>query len=540
MSLRSATQVFKVVLPIGIWFLAPACPNKNPVNLPAAETPILETILDPARMTIAPYHAAGIFEMQPGTSLELRLRAAWPTDIQVKVENQLLPEVHDTASHPELAASGFFRISETRVIHSADPRLFWRVLVVLPAAKVSSNVAISVIDVSRNSSFTGPQKEAPPLQILVFRTPVTVTKPSAVFFDPNNADTKHVKTTTSAKDAGFMADDVTLAGWLVKAEPNYDEDFHYGLWLDNDFIERNYSASTLPFATLTMPGRWYTYVDNLAHPKVPLTLTGGKPPNAGMFILPGLDILNVELNIWHKSRHGNQLPSGWVGDSDPATHPDVVWPFNPMNPFGTTANEPDLQEGNYVILTGALVEDTAHLHFDPASAVPDDWRHDCWNNHYTGQGGWLEIHPVDSIRRVNPPAVRKDVKLIQLCDDGSGHTPTGVDQYLDPIPVTPPTDYSVPRFVELIDDRFTDMSTLSEHLIEISPYAPGRVHTRVTLRPGSNGHFKAVYLLWWEESNTKRPAPVPMPAGHPAPQEPPVCKTKPSLPQCDDLTRDKT
>jgi hypothetical protein len=40
------------------------------------------------------------------------------------------------------------------------------------------------------------------------------------------------------------------------------------------------------------------------------------------------------LNAWHKSRHNNQVPAGWVADPDVGSLldngslPDVFWPFN--------------------------------------------------------------------------------------------------------------------------------------------------------------------------------------------------------------------
>lgn len=58
-----------------------------------------------------------------------------------------------------------------------------------------------------------------------------------------------------------------------------------------------------------------------------------------------------------------------------------------------------------MIIIGALVQDTGKLHEDEAN--PNDpidvalcWRHECWFNQYDGHARWLEVHPVDSIRRV--------------------------------------------------------------------------------------------------------------------------------------------
>ena len=520
------------------------CPGTNPpvINLPPAETPLLETILDFDNNLLAPFHAAGVFEMQPGRRFELRLRAVWPSELRVKIENRSLPEVKDTASHPELDSSGYYRISDVRPIHTSDPRFFWRVFVVLPLDKRGNvNFAMTVHDISQNQNLSGTDKEALPLQITVVRTPIPSPRPSSVFFA--GLDAKHTKT---GPDHAFIADNVTLAGWLVGApHRNADggtEDWHYNIWLDNDFIERNYSATTQPLAPATIPGRWYTWGDNVIHPYIPIPLTGGSQPNASTFLLPGLDIMNVELSAWHKSRHKNQVPSGWVPDPELGDWPDVFWPFTVMKPFGIAANEPELQEGDYVIITGALVEDSAHLHL-AGDETPDAeyWRHKCWFDTYTGHGGWLEIHPLDSIRRVpksQEPTVRITPRVFQVCRKDFGSTPLSKDVYLVPIPSAPPSANSVLRFREIIDERFTDMSTIDQHIVEISPYEPAALHVFVsvkTLNGRDEGHFKAVYLLWWEEGNTPRPTAVPQPTGVPTPQllDLSVCSKKPYLPQCD-------
>jgi hypothetical protein len=482
--------------------------NRPVITLPAAETPVLETILDIDNNLLAPFHTSGVFEVQPGRRFELRLRAIWPSEIRVKIGNQSLPEVKDAASHPELDSSGYYRISDVRQVHTGDPRFFWRVFVVLPLDKRANvNFAMTVHDISQNQNLSGTDKEALPLQIAVVRTPApTSPRPSAVFFD--GPDAKHIKV---GPDHAFIADNVTLAGWLVGTpDRNGDsgtEDWHYSIWLDNDFIERNYRATTQPLAAATIPGRWYSPSDNLIHPYTPIPLTGGTQPNAGTFLVPGLDIMNVELNAWHRSKHDNQVPSGWVTDPELGDWPDVFWPFNVMKPFGIAANEPELQEGDYVIITGALVEDSGHLHPDKNGMLNElSPRHKCWMDTYHGHGGWLEIHPLDSIRRVSKsqePTVRITPRVFQVCREVAGNTPSREDVYLAPIPSAPPTANSVLRFREIIDERFTDMSTIDRHIVEISSLnepALLQVHVSLkTLNGQASGHFKAVYLLWWEE-----------------------------------------
>ena len=179
--------------------------------------------------------------------------------------------------------------------------------VVLPLSKRGAvNVALSVHDISQNSQLSGVEKEALPLQVTLNRTGGLPWKPSAVFFD--GPDTKHEK---GGNDPAFIADNVTLAGWLANSPfRNPDdtahscsctEDWHYPIYLDNDFIERNYDATTKPLTDAIMPGRWFTWLDNIVNPKIQIPLTAGSQPNASTFLLPGADSFDVELNAWHRS-----------------------------------------------------------------------------------------------------------------------------------------------------------------------------------------------------------------------------------------------
>jgi hypothetical protein len=65
------------------------CPSKPLVTLPAAETPVLETLLDIDNNAIAAFGAPGVFQMLPGQRIELRFRAMYPTNIGVGIEGDL-------------------------------------------------------------------------------------------------------------------------------------------------------------------------------------------------------------------------------------------------------------------------------------------------------------------------------------------------------------------------------------------------------------------------------------------------------------------
>jgi hypothetical protein len=523
------------------------CPNPPVINLPAAQTPVLETILDIDNNAIGPFGPPGVFQMRAGQRIELRLRIPYPSNVGVGIDNRRLPEVTDTASHPEL--DGYFHVLSIAAVDTSDPLFFYRVLVVLPQVQRGAvNYALSIFDISQNQNLTGTQKEAPPAVFTVFRMPNLIPQPSAILF-PNGTPIPDQKHPRDGPDAAFIADNVTLAGWLISAPgPGTDnnlEDLHYSIWPDNDFIERNYQPTTAGINTAIMPGRWYTWFDNVVHPKVRVPLTGGQQPNAGTFLLPGTEEMTVEMNAWHKPKHNNSGPLGWV--SVPSI-PEVAWPFDPQKAFNLPSN---LQDGDYVILSGVLVQDSAHLHEDEGTKGDDHrgedgfvnfWKHQCWEDHYRGQGGWLEIHPVDSIRRVQMPLVRKQPQMIQVCDEGNGNTPSFVNMRIPPEPAAPAgprADFLQIQFREIVDDRFTDMNTVNQHIVEVDPCDPTKLHVHVSVQP--QGHFKAVYLVWWQDSQTKRPlpnCPAPTNTGPPPPEDLPVCNRKPYLPQCKNSTVD--
>ena len=516
---------------------AGSCNGKPVIQLPPAETPVIESILDIDNRVNAAFHHTGVFVMSPGKRVELRLRVVYPTILKVKIDGKEIPEVTDTASHPELGNTGFYRTNAVEPLSAADPRFFWRLYVSLPTSLHGTvDHSIEVIDVSKDPAATGLQKEAVPLTLKVTRSNPSSPKPSSLFF--SGPDAKHSNT---GGDSAFIKHDVMLAGWLTVTPDRglvdpATEDWHYDIWLDHDFITRNYPSVNRDLDGAVMPGRWFTALDATFHPNLRIPLTAG-PPDAGTFLIPGTDLFTVELNAWHRSRHGGTTPPAWTGDIDPPNWPDLAWPFPVLRPSGIVNTEPGLQEGDYVIITGALVEDSAHLHF-AADEVPtaEDRRHQCWFSSYQGHGGWLEIHPVDSIRRVpttQAPKRRKHAQVVQACRKDFIPTPLLANKTLRPIPPDPPTDRSVLRFQELIDSRFTDMGTVLSHVVEVNPNTHTDLSVKIVLRADVDAHFKATYLLWWEEGNSPRPPPTATPTPTPKDPLPPICTKKPYLPQCD-------
>ncbi|MDQ6828331.1 MAG: hypothetical protein M3081_05640 [Gemmatimonadota bacterium] len=509
-------------------------------GLPAARTPILETLLNVDFNRVVPQNPSGDYSVGPVARLELRFRAPQPGTMTLSVDGIALPMVTGSAAHPELSASGYYRVTGPITISARDSLAFYKLFVVLPVTKgimAPSGYQLQVRNVSSNASLTGAQKTSAPLVVKIRPVPVDENRtqiPSDVFF--SGPDAKH---TTGA----LIARGVTLAGWLVHTPDRGDEDVHYSIYLDDDFIERNYGPTTGPLPGASLPGRCYTDADCLIHPNRSVSLTDGLQPDAGRFMLPRSGEFVVELNTWHKTRHAMTKPSGWVDDPDPTRATDWVWPFDPRFPIdGTTGGE--LMEGDYVIVSGALIEDSGHLHWDSApdgsqnlDDVPEYRAGWCWQRKTPGHSGWLEIHPADAIRRVESPATRKHLSVVSLCDPDDGR----------PIPIAftrlspskpPPTSKSALQFRELIDPRFTDMSTVSTHTVLVDPCDPTTLKVQVVIARG--GYFKAAYLLWWSESDTARPV-------NPCPPQPPkspttplvtddndpvVCRVKPNLPQC--------
>jgi hypothetical protein len=151
-----------------------------------------------------------------------------------------------------------------------------------------------------------------------------------------------------------------------------------------------------------------------------------------------------------------------------------------------------------------------------ASLVQRPWVADCntpacWNDAFPNQDGWLEIHPIDSIRfidkRPSPlsgtPGAATSTKRsidVNLCQPGFSAS----EQWLARPEGTygsgtqrsgPPTTL-VPHGVELIDGRFSTMSGVALHG---APQVIGDcAQISASLIPGSaREYFKATYLVWW-------------------------------------------
>jgi hypothetical protein len=216
-----------------------------------------------------------------------------------------------------------------------------------------------------------------------------------------------------------IARDIELAGWLADTIANGNEDFHYWLVLDVDFVEQRYGGggSDPALTGAILPGNPPDPSNRL--PFQDISETGeSRGVTLNSFTLPGnrLDrgtplpqvTIWTELNMWHTARRG-AAPRGWV-QKDYGAGLDAWWPYDPSTGNNSRANNtPDeFSAGDYVLLRGTLFEDFWH-------GMPDL---EAWDRGRTrGHAGWIELHPVDWIVKAEPPpqTARKTTALVQLC-----------------------------------------------------------------------------------------------------------------------------
>lgn len=527
-----------VIVPCAIAAPPPGCDTAfPPMAQPPACTPILETVFIPAtagatvgRVTSISWD--GSIKVQPAVTVLLKVRAPSPTTLNVLVNGQQLTQVPIGGIPPQPDDAGYYTADPEGLPGPQTAWLFWTITIKLPKEFrfTSGNVnvpafTITLRDLSLDPSLTGNLKQAPDLNLPIAaytfnQCPPVCTAPppapSQVFLRGENSkdDTSWPNMPRAA--LGIVAQDVTLAGWIKPGDPQRgdfpfspprSEDFHYGLLLDPDFIQRTYPAGVNPLLNAIMPGQPESQACWTVNPgygcpcllpgcaaKIPLT--GGSAPDAGTFLLPGEDDLEVELNAWHKSARG-PAPPGYQEDADKTTYSDNAWGFNTSTGTVLPASAShSLQSGDYVIVTGTLWQDIPHLVSDHNPT------RSCFDSVLAGHGGWLEIHPVDVVRYVQPaPKLRKHPEVVGLC------SPAGSAYYGNQLtPDDAPTSYSVLRYAELPDPRFTDpKATLTRDFI-MDACDPSKLNVSISaIHPGGTAYYKSVILVWWEETNTIQP-----------------------------------
>lgn len=236
--------------------------------------------------------------------------------------------------------------------------------------------------------------------------------------------------------------------------------------------------------------------------------------------------LHLELNAWHAKKsnlggifgwdyHYNYAsngppPSGWIEksvffiDDREEWWPDHWWPWDPSNPDGSAV---PLAVGDYVEVTGTLWQDGGH------------GSSGCFQTKFPGHEGWLEIHPIDKMRRVpSPPLPPKEVDNGKRIDRlvptwavrASACAPQGDSQAMalrvcpnetfDPTTSarsSTPTTLQPVLAREEVDGRMSDSSgtdssiSIFEDCVDIRMSASGAESTTPRYR-------KATYLIGWE------------------------------------------
>jgi hypothetical protein len=228
------------------------------------------------------------------------------------------------------------------------------------------------------------------------------------------------------------------------------------------------------------------------------------------YLQAGPIFIHGELNTWHINYQGappllgihfdgrGAPPAGWVIDPFDA---NAAHPFLPLNPDGGPRN---LVAGDYVLMRGTLFEEHAHDYHAPESlwrTVPG----------LLGHVGVLEMHPIDWIKRVDPPARPTTAYAVACCnrDPSQVLTTRTYDFSFWPYPkLAQSPGASQLHVTELIDGRYTDLSTLQPpeppvlahaHIVDNQRVA---FHVTLNTTASKQGHFKAVYLSWWAAPNT--------------------------------------
>jgi hypothetical protein len=320
-------------------------------------------------------------------------------------------------------------------------------------------------------------------------------RPSEVFV----GSTENTKSDNRMETA-IVARGVTVAGWLFDPHRNDEgftgrnasEDWHYDLYLDPDFIERNYGSPVQiePIKSARLPG-------NLHDPGptvIPISLLTSDPASpmsrttAATFTLPGNGIFTVELNAWHKWAR-RARPAFWQDDPDGSRYSENAWPFNPYKGSANLGSGPNLKAGDYVIVSGTLWQDVRH----------NKGLRECIDDQFKGHGGWLELHPVDAVRLVDgadSPQPRKHVIGFAACNPLFSKF-----DYRVAHAELPPDDTAILRYEVIVDDRFTSSDAVHTEVVE-TICEPPLLH--ITADVPTKGSFNATYILWWEKSNQPR------------------------------------
>ncbi|SRR6266568_738594 len=197
-------------------------------------------------------------------------------------------------------------------------------------------------------------------------------------------------------------------------------------------------------------------------------------------------IVHVEVDGWGRGRMCHQLrdmfgrvirtvdtpaPDDWRPVPE---NKEARWSFDPGDP---PSMQPGLlQKGDYVRAVGTLWEDSPH------------GMAGCWAGR-----GWLELHPVDFLARLDPPPPHATTfKLIAIC----GTTAIGgVDHDIFP-PGPRPSATATVGFEEIPDSAFTLWDSVQPPTGSRVKVMSDRIRVHLSLREGK---FKAAYVVFWRQ-----------------------------------------
>jgi hypothetical protein len=506
--------------------------------------PVVETVYVPERHTVLALNSGGKYDMRPASIVELRLRVATPSlETRIHIDGVRLAQVPDPGPRPSLDRQGYFYVFPDAPIESGTPgsveEVFRRVQVALPLARraaAGNGAPETTISVWVTGTNQFVDVIAAAYDPRIGRDPNHKTQPSEVFMSGDNAkrggsDCRAAQLQPAG--GSVAAQGVTLAGWMRGPRHFFgrnsgDEgnalrvgqssDWHFDIDLDTDFLQRNYGSASSPLFGAVLPGDPADFLPCLNPKANDMPLVVRWPVDAGVFMLPGLGTpgaegMIVELNAWHVSDRGAK-PRGWSADPHASQYPDNAWPFDPLRPGIRDPADPLgsselLAEGQYVIVSGTLWQDSPHLRSDEKAGntgSPAYKLRKCFEDRFRGQSGWLEVHPLNSIRRVREPALRRHVALVSACAPPEQSSVAYAALRARGAP-TFGAGSSVLRFREILDPRFTVPGTFRKS-VGIVPHDPHQLEVRVQTVGNEGGSFSGVYVLWWEKGTPPPPVPI--------------------------------
>lgn len=118
----------------------------------------------------------GNYEVLPVKAVRLRFSAPWPADVEVSLDNVVLPKETGpfTPTCVAPACGGYYKFGN---IDFSDPTPLWDIVVLIPDNKTGPAVTIDVRSVSMRPGATGEDQKSLPLTFTLVPTPITFTPP---------------------------------------------------------------------------------------------------------------------------------------------------------------------------------------------------------------------------------------------------------------------------------------------------------------------------------------------------------------------------